>query len=140
MKIQKILFVCKHNVFRSRVAEEYMKKKSSYEVSSAGLIEGDSLSKSQEIAALKFGINIPFKPRTLSIDLIKEQDIVIVTANDIPKQIFENPLYKLEGKIVFWKIKDVDNLFNPSEENSEKIVKKIIKKVDALIKKLDKKK
>ena len=133
----KILFICKHNIFRSRVAEEYLKKISNHEVSSAGLIEGDGTPKNQKGAALEFGLNISFRPRTLSIDLLRKQDLVIVIASDIPKKIFENPLYNLNKKILFWKIDDVNNLFNPSKENSRQIIIKIIKKVDRLNKKLE---
>ena len=139
MKKKNILFICKHNIFRSRVAEEYLKKiNKNVNVSSAGLIKGISLSESQRRAALKFGLNISYKPKNLGEKMLTEQDLVIVVANDIPKVIFENPLYKLKGKIIIWKIKDVSNLFSPSEKNSKEIIERIIKKVDELNKKLKK--
>ena len=137
MKIKKILFVCKHNVFRSRVAEEYMKQKSNYDISSAGIIMGDSLPKTQKDAALRFGFDISFNSKTLSIDLLREQDLVVVVANDIPKKLFDSPLYNLKGKLIFWKIKDVQNLFNPSEKNSIIIIEAIIKKVNKLNERLE---
>ena len=140
MKNKKILFVCKHNVFRSRVAEEYMKQKSDYDVSSAGIIRGDSLPKAQKDAALKFGLDISFNSKTLSIDLLRKQDLVVVVASDIPKELFDSPLYNLKGKMIFWKIKDVQNLYTPSEKNSEDIIEAIIKKVDELIKQMEKSK
>ena len=140
MKTKKILFVCKHNIFRSRVAEEYMKKKGYLGASSAGIIRGVSLPISQKKAALKFGLNIPFNSKTLSMNLLREQDLVVVVANDVPKKIFDNPLYNLKGKIALWKIRDVKNLFNPSEDDSIVVIKAIIKKADQLNKKLEKSK
>ena len=140
MKPKKILFICKHNIFRSRVAEEYMKQNSNYDISSAGIIKGISLPESQRRAAVKFGLDISFNSKTLGISLLRQQDLVVVIANDVPKKIFENPLYNLKGKLVFWGIKDVKNLFNPDEKDSETIIKAIIKKADALIKQLEKSK
>ena len=117
-----------------------MKKNSNYDVSSAGIIRGISLPESQRRAAAKFGLDISFNSKTLGISLLRQQDLVVIIANDVPRKIFENPLYNLKGKLVFWGIKDVKNLFNPDEKDSETIIKAIIKKADALIKQLEKSK
>ena len=57
---KKILFICRHNMFRSRVAEEYMKKISDFNISSAGLIKCDFPSPINQFnAAKEFNLDIP---------------------------------------------------------------------------------
>ena len=72
----------------------------------------------------------------VSIKLLREQDIVIVVASDVPRELFDNPLYEATNKVRFWNIDDVKNLFTPSDENNKEIIEKIIKKVDELNKEL----
>ncbi len=136
----KILFICKYNRFRSRVAEAYFKKMNknkNIKATSGGLIKGFlPLDKYQVKMAKRFNINILGKPRTLSMDMLKEQDRIIVIADDVPKTIFNYKWYK--DKVSFWKIKDV--LEGTDNKGNERIIKSIIEKVDALIKKLDEKK
>jgi protein-tyrosine-phosphatase len=132
-----ILFVCKHNIFRSRVAESYfnqINKNSSIKASSAGLIPGigmtaeqNKIANIQMLTAKKFGINMKFNPKALSVGLLKEQDLVIIVADDIPIKIFNNKHYI--KKMIFWKIPDVpyDNT-----KDIEKTIKRIIKRVNKL--------
>lgn len=133
----KILFVCKHNRFRSRVAENYFKrinKNKSIEVSSAGLLQGFlPLGENQVKIAKGFGINILGKPRAMSMDLLKNQDKIIVVADDIPKSILTYKWYK--NKVSYWKIPDVKN--GDEKEKIRKIIKQIIGKVDKLAKQLN---
>src|SRR3989344_7542996 len=127
-----ILFVCKWNRFRSRVAEAYFKKinkNKSIQVKSAGLIQGEyPIDEQQYKIAKEFGININGKPQGISTDLLNWTDILIIVANDVPKKIFkENKKYG--KKTIVWKIKD-ENFGN--ERNIRKIISKIIKRIDKL--------
>ena len=135
----KILFICKYNRFRSRVAEAYFKKRNknkNIKATSAGLVKGFlPLDNNQVKIAKRFGVNILGKPKTFSMDMLKEQDKIIVIVDDIPKTIFNYKWYK--DKVTFWKIKDV--LEGTDNKGNERIIKSIFKKVDALIKKLEKK-
>jgi protein-tyrosine-phosphatase len=139
--MKKILFVCKHNLFRSKIAEIYFRKinkQAEFQASSAGVIKGDLLNKNQlraldlqKLVAKKFGINIKRNPRGLSTKLLKNQDLIIIVANDVPKVIFNNKSYI--KKVVFWKIFDINK---GTKEEIENIIKLIIKKVDELVKNL----
>lgn len=134
---KKVLFICKHNIFRSRVAEEYLKKISTYDVSSAGLIKGDKTLQSQiDIAKELYDINISYNAKSLSIAQLKEQDIVIVVAADVPKGVFNNPVYELDGKVEFWGIEDCDDLFTPTKDNIKAIITTVVTKVEELNKRL----
>jgi len=141
-----ILFVCKHNVFRSKIAEAYFKKvnkNKNINVSSAGIIKSDILTKTekrivkfQRETAREFGIEVKDGSKSMSISLLNKQDIIIIVANDVPKKIFNNKFYlKQNLKVVVWKIFDVKK-----EEDYKEVVKKsikvIMKKIDKLVEEL----
>ena len=133
----KILFVCKYNRFRSRIAEVYFKKinrNKKIKVSSAGLIKGYlPLDRNQVRNAKEFGLNILGKPRTTSMEMLRNQDLIIIIADDIPKTIFNKNWYK--DKVIIWKIPDVKE--GRDVEGNRKIIRAILKKVDELNKKLE---
>ena len=130
----KIAFVCKHNVFRSRVAEEYLKRISNHEVSSFGLFKSKKIPPSEIIpAGKKFGLDLSLNSKTASIEDLRKLDLLIIVADDVPSKIFEHHLYKLKNKIVRWDIPDLD-AGSPREES----IKNIIAHVDSFVKNLDK--
>lgn len=130
-----ILFVCKHNMFRSKIAEVYFKKinkNREININSAGVIQGYlPLDKREVKVAKKFGINLEGKPKGLSVDLLKKQNLIIIVADDVPKFLFNNREYIdfSKTKIVSWEIKD-------RKLKSEKEIGKIIKQIINKIKKL----
>jgi protein-tyrosine-phosphatase len=131
-----LLFICKYNRFRSKVAEAYFKKinkNRDIKSSGAGLIKGSPVNPRVIKIAKKFKINISGKPRGLSSELIKKQDLIINTADDVPSSIFR-PYSK---KIINWKIPDVTKI---NEKQVSDRIEKIIKKTEELNKILEKKK
>ena len=138
----KILFVCKYNAFRSRVAEEYFnkvisdKKIKGVNVISRGIIIGqDSDSEQRRISKSLLGANIgKRKPIPLTYQDMKDSDMIIVVADDIPRIVFNYPLPSIQKKIVMWSIKDEQDL---NKENIKNIVLKIKGKVDSLVQKLE---
>lgn len=132
-----ILFICKHNLFRSKIAEAYFNKinKNPYiKAESAGAIKGDQLTKEQKKVlnlqyktAKEFGLDIKDKPKSLSTSLLFKQDLIIITANDIGKKLFNNKKYV--KNLIIWKIKDVGYL---NQKNMRKTINKIIRKIDIL--------
>jgi len=135
----KILFICKYNAFRSRVAEEYFRKinknRNVHVLGSRGLIMGGFSDKAQQEVSKKIlGININERtPRPLTIKDMKEADKIIVVANDIPKIIFNYWNAPIMKKVVIWKIKDEQER---NKKNIRKIVLAIKRKVDKLNRKL----
>ncbi len=127
-----ILFICKFNKFRSRIAEAYFKsinKDKKIKIRSAGIFRGTKTNEEIVKIAEEFGIKISLKrkPRPITTKLLRWQDLIIVVANDIPEILFEN--VSSVKKIIFWKIRDT-TLFN--EEEIRKIIKEIMKKCDEL--------
>jgi protein-tyrosine-phosphatase len=138
MAVKKILFMCKWNRFRSRIALAYFKKainsikgkKPSVIAKSAGLIRGTyPLSENQVSIAKKYGLDIKGKPEGISHDLLRWADVLVIVADDVPESIFKGKV----KQIITWKISD-------STEKDRKKIDKIIKatmlKVDGLIKRL----
>lgn len=137
MKQINILFVCRYNRFRSRVAESYFKKinkNKDVKIKSAGLIQGYAVSGRGVRIAKKFGLNIKGKTKGLTSELMKWQNVVVVVADDVPPQVF-NKNKKYGKKVLCWKIKDVDR---KNSRMDEQVIEEIIKKVDKLNKELRK--
>jgi protein-tyrosine-phosphatase len=127
----KILFICRHNVFRSRVAEEYMKRISKHEVSSGGLIKySGNVHPIQAEVCKEFGLFLPNQSKTLSVENLKDQDLVIVVADDVPKELIIE-WYVPKDKLRRWEINDVYPQ-NMNKEEARRIIKEIIKKVEEL--------
>jgi protein-tyrosine-phosphatase len=131
----KILFVCKHNRFRSKVAEAYfnkINKNKRIKAASAGIFSGFPVVKNVIKINKKFGINIKEGSRGLDEGEIYKVDLLIIVANDVPASLFKSKV----KNIVIWKVHDITN--QSDEKGIERISRLIIKKVDKLVKKLEK--
>ena len=129
--MKNILFVCKHNRFRSKYAETIFKKSNKnkkYTAKSAGLIKGAyPLDKTEVLAGKSIGIQIKGKPQGLNTQLLKWADTIVVVADDVPPSIFNAKKY---GKrLIIWRIPDVQN-------GNKKDIKKIISSIEAKVRNL----
>ena len=134
-----ILFVCRYNRFRSRIALAYfnkINKNKNINAKSAGLIKGNPVSPYTVGIAKELGLDIKGKTQGLSSKLMAWQNVTVVVADDVPPQVFDRNK-KYGKKVIVWKIQDV-------AEKNKSVIKKIIKsimiKVDILNKQLDNKK
>ena len=137
--VKNILFVCKYNRFRSKYAESYfnkLNKNKNIKVKSAGIIRGGyPLDKNQVLVAKERRIKLRGKPKGINTNLLKWQDIILITADDVPSEIFrENKMYG--KKLIVWKIPDV---IKDSKEEIRGIMNKIENKVQNLIEVLNEK-
>lgn len=133
-----ILFICKYNAFRSRIAEEYFRKINrnlKIKTASRGLIMGgDSDSVQRGIAKQILGVNIAKrKPMPISLNELIKADKIIVVADDVPEIIFNYQLVNLKKKLVIWKIKDEQK---KNKNNIKNIALQIKDKVEELSRKL----
>jgi len=127
-----ILFVCRANRFRSKIAEAYMKKinhDKNVHIKSAGMIPGDKPTRPEVKNLLKkeFNIKIKGNPRGISTKLLIWANILVIVADDVPSVIFEKSRFK--GKLIHWNIQDTDH---KHPNLIRKIAKDIIKHVDKL--------
>jgi len=134
-KVKNILFVCKHNRFRSKVAEAFFNKfnkNKSYVASSAGLIPGGyPLDDLQVKVAKEFGIKFKGKPQAITTDLLRWMNLMIIVADNVPREIFKNKKYGREELV--WNIKDDDG---SGAEETYKVIKKIENKVKYFVRTL----
>jgi|TARA_B100001971_G_C18195430_1_gene541153 protein-tyrosine-phosphatase len=138
--IKSIVFICKYNAFRSKIAELYFKKinkNNKIKVVSRGFIIGEVADKMQKRKAKEIGIEIKGKSKPLILKELIKSDLIIVVAKDIPKIMFNYWLEPINKKVVFWKISDEQKM---NEKNIERIIKKIMKKVEMLVKQLEREK
>lgn len=126
----KILFVCKKNIFRSKIAEAYfnkINKNKSIRAISAGVnSKGTPLYKNEKEILRTFGIKFNTKFNKVTPSLLDKQDKIIVVANDVPLRYFEGDNREIE----VWRISDAKA--NTPKTNIKRIVSAIIKKVDKL--------
>lgn len=119
-----ILFICKYNRFRSKIAEAFFNKfnkSPSFKAKSAGIIKGLPISKKIFNIAKSLNLRIKGGPKGISTDLLKWSDLAIIVADDVPSRI----LSKYAKKLLIWKVRDADS----SVKLIEKKVKQLIKKL-----------
>lgn len=125
----RILFLCKHNRFRSKVAEAIfnkISKKGGAEsrgviIDKLRLYIADNVKKVMK----EKGYLIRGKPKKLDITEINNYDVIVIVANNIDKRILNN----FKGKLIVWEIPDAD------ESELEKITS-IINEIESKVKKL----
>ncbi len=127
----RILFVCKYNRFRSKIAEAFFNKLSKRsKAKSYGIFKGSQVSKNVIEVGKELGLKINPKPNKLTQNLLAQQDLIVIAADDVSK----NKLKNYKKKIIIWKIPDVDNR---SKEKIIKTIEVIEKKVKRLIRELE---
>ncbi|MBU3968741.1 hypothetical protein KJ991_00815 [Patescibacteria group bacterium] len=130
-----LLFICKYNRFRSKIAEGYFKKinkNKKIKVKSAGLIRGTSLNPETIKIAKKLGVPIKGKPNGLSSKLLLWQNMIVIVADDVPKKIVNN--MGLSENVFQWNIKDTKK--HNSKEITD-IIKKIKLRINILVEQLN---
>ena len=131
-KVKRILFICKHNRFRSKVAEAFFNKHNKnkdYVAISAGLLPGRyPLDKLQTRVAKKFGLKLKGKPKAITTEVLMKTYLMVIVADNVPTEIFNNEKYG--RKEIVWEIEDS---YNDDFDETYKIISKIKEKVMELI-------
>jgi len=127
-----VLFVCKHNRFRSKVAEAFFNKfnkNENYIAVSAGLLPGKyPLDQKQIKVAKEFGIRLIGKPKSITTDLLTKINLIVIVADNVPSEIFNNQKYGRQE--IVWNINDD---YGGTPENIRKIIEKIQNNVKNLV-------
>ena len=124
-----ILFVCKHNRFRSKIAEAIfnkLNKSKRFRARSAGLIRGSPVNYFQKSVCINQGIKLRDPVNGISTKLLKWQGILVIVADDVPPSIFINNR-KYGKKLIVWKIPD-------AKSNERKEIINIIKLIEKKVK------
>jgi len=129
-----ILFVCKYNRFRSKVAEVIFKKynkNSKYKAKSSGLFPGRPITEDIFSACEESGFKINKNFRGTTRQLLRWSDIIIIIADNIPASLFYEEEKNDGKKIIQWKIKDVAE---DKKRTRKQKIKQIEKKVKQFVK------
>ncbi|MEK6910713.1 MAG: hypothetical protein AABW82_02970 [Nanoarchaeota archaeon] len=133
MKPNNILFICRFNRFRSRVAEAYFKKinkDKKIKSDSAGLKAGSYPLDSDEVeCAYELGIDLEGKPKRITEELANWADTIVIAADDVMPSFLAQYI-KTKKKIIHWQIPE-NNSNNHEEIKS--VINIIKEKVDELI-------
>ncbi len=125
----KVLFICKYNRFRSKVAEAIFNKFSLDKSESAGLfmdkehpyIEESVLNLMKEKGYFLFG-----KPRKVNKKIIERTDLVVIVADNVDESLFSS----FGKKVIKWDISDCDasnfNCIRNSINEIERRVKSLL--------------
>ena len=135
--MSKILFICRHNCFRSRVAEEYMKIVSAPDISisSAGLIPSDlGPTQFQREVVREYGFDIPNRAKGITAKLLSEQDYIVNTANDVPNSLLIHPSYN-RAELISWDISDVESGIY-DKKDTKRIINSLIENCNILNRRL----
>jgi len=124
-----ILFICKHNRFRSKVAEAFFRKynkNKKYKVRSRGMLRDINVAKNVIKALKERGVKLRSK-RSICMTKNDERwaNLIVVVANNVN--------IGFEKKTIIWKIRDT-NQYNLNE--IRRIVVEIEKRIKNLISKL----
>jgi protein-tyrosine-phosphatase len=118
----KILFLCRHNRFRSQVANTIFKKlneNKKFSSDSAGIVIDDSRSYiANNVLKImhEFGYEIHDKPKRIDYNLINNYDLLVIVANNVKIDFFS----WFKGDIIKWNIPDCN------ENNTDKIKEVIL--------------
>ena len=127
MKKIKILFVCKYNRFRSKVAESFLAHFGSetFSVKSSGVMIDELrpyVSETTKIILREKGISVVSdKSHLINHELISWADKIVVVADNILTDIFP------KSKLIVWKVHD-------ASEHDELRVREIIGEIENLVK------
>ncbi len=128
-----ILFVCKGNRFRSKVAEAVFNKLNRsrhHKAKSAGIIKGRPVADIVKICANELGYTIKGPPRTIDIPLLKWQDMIVIVADNVPSSLFDDIVIdrrRINTRV--WKIPD-------TEVADKEVIMNIMKKIEKNVIKL----
>lgn len=101
-----ILFICKYNRFRSRVADAYFRKinkNNNIKTQSGGIFKGRPVNKKAIKILKKVGLDIDGKTKGISTELLGKQDLIVIVADNVPKSLFDERHAK---NMIVWKIPD----------------------------------
>ena len=97
----KILFICRYNNFRSKTAEAFFRKFNKdlrLKAESAGVINHPLNLPNINKAAKKFGIRIGKKTKLATKNLLKEVDLAIIVADDLPENFLSRDQTGQKGR------------------------------------------
>jgi len=129
-----ILFICRHNRFRSKVAEALFKKynkNKKIKAESCGIgLDYIPVAKNVINVLKEFGVRkVNRHPRRINNKLVNKSDLIVIVANNISKKEIKEKIYTKGKKIIVWKISDTTQDDYKGILRRVKLIEKRIKKL-----------
>ena len=127
--MKNILFVCRYNRFRSKFAEGFFNALNTNDeivAKSAGLFKGNPINESIFANARDCNIEITSEPQAISEELLNWQDIIVIVANNVPQEIFNDHRIQSE-QIIQWDIaeKETEEVIDSIKSNITELLREI---------------
>jgi len=131
-----VLFLCKYNRFRSKLAEAFFNKISKrHQAKSAGIIKGPHIDEPIRLCAKQNGVEIKGTPQILDICLLEWSNMIIIVADDVQDSILRDNFSLQDKTLRQWAVHDTSNKNTAEMDNIAKIIEK---KVSDLLVEIDK--
>ena len=130
----KILFICKYNRFRSKVAEAIfnkLNKSLNNQARSCGIVGGLVIDENLISLCKKQGVEISNPPQGLTHQLSMWADKIIVIEDRIPRELFSEEINNDKKQVEIWAISD---LRIDEDERRRGVIQEIRKRVKNLLK------
>ena len=103
--MKKVLFVCVENAGRSQMAEAFGKAYG-LDTTSAGTIPAEKVNPIVIQVMQERGISLPGKPKMLTLEMVKEADLVVTMGCSVQEVCPKPMIEQMEKKLVDWHIED----------------------------------
>jgi len=103
--LKKVLFVCVENAGRSQMAEAFGKAYG-LDTTSAGTIPAEKVNPIVIQVMQERGISLPGKPKMLTLEMVKEADLVVTMGCSVQEVCPKPMIEQMEKKLVDWHIED----------------------------------
>ena len=121
-----ILFICRYNCFRSKIAEAYYNSQAK-EAKSAGYMPGIPISKGTFACAKELGLELDETTQGITHDLTLWSDTIIIIDDFNSTPIFSGHAKRHGKKLLYWNIPDV---IGDSVADRVATAKKILARID----------
>lgn len=131
-----ILFICRFNKFRSKLAEAFFKKYTKkHSAKSAGIIKGSAVDGPIIACGKRNGVTVKGTSKNITVPLLRWHDMMVIVADDVPRSLFADNVTVQGRQLRHWKIPDTSD--NNTKE-MDRIAKMIEKKILRLVAELEK--
>jgi protein-tyrosine-phosphatase len=121
-----ILFICRYNRFRSKIAEAYYNSKSNT-AKSAGFFPGIPLNENIMACARKLGLYLEATTQGISHDLVMWSDLIVIIDHVDSLPLFADYVENDDKKVIRWDIQDVEG---DAVEERLRTAQRIIERID----------
>jgi protein-tyrosine-phosphatase len=131
-----VLFICRYNKFRSKLAEAFFKKYTNkHSAKSAGIIKGSAVDDKIKACGSRNGVKLGGVSQSITVPLLRWYDIMVIVADDVPRSLFADNWEKYGKKLEHWKIPDTEDDNVKEQDRIAKLIEKRIKKLISQISK-----